>query len=366
MIGIVCFWDRYATPYLEKYEKLMNGMNLPYEVLLWNRTPSEDAKLISQSANEININILCIGTKPQKLVAFLKWRSVAQRVIKEKKYDHLIVLSTVPAVLLYMTLIHEYKNNYLFDIRDYTLEKNKLFRHIVMRLINNSVLTSISSKGYMRWLNPSPKIMINHNITINEKIESSIPKLEGKKNINFAFVGNVRLDSQTEALLLALKDEGRIEQHYYGRIIPGCKIREIKNEYIIDNLYFHGAFTVSDKPKIFEDVDLINCVYVNAEKEEDIPLGDSTPLPNRLYDSITFYRPIIASKGTYLAELVEQYHLGCCVNGFDARAKNDMLKYVDTFEASKFVNGCNAIKSIVIKEEEEYLKTIKLIFADWE
>ena len=110
---------------------------------------------------------------------------------------------------------------------------------------------------------------------------------------------------------------------------------------------------------------MCNCVYANAEKEEDIPLGDSTPLPNRLYDSITFYRPIVASKGTYLAELVEKYHLGCCVNGFEASAKKDMLEYVDTFDANKFVDGCNTFNSIVIKEEEEYLKTLKKIFMDW-
>lgn len=365
MIGIVCFWDRCATPYLAKYEELLNGMKLAYEVLLWNRTPSEDAELISKSANEININISCNGTKLKKLRAFFRWRSIARRIIKENKYDHLIVLSTVPAVLLYGTLLNDYKDNYLFDIRDYTLENNKIFRHVVMRLINNSVLTSISSKGYMRWLNPSSKIMVNHNITVNEEIEPCIPKLIGKKSINFAFVGNVRLDSQTEALLLALKDESRIEQHYYGRIIPNCKIREIKEEYNIDNLYFHGAFTVSDKPQIFADVDLINCVYANAEREEEIPLGDSTPLPNRLYDSLTFYRPIVASKGTYLAELVEQYHLGCCINGFDAAAKYDILKYVDTFDESEFISGCNALKSIVIKEEKEYLKMIKMIFKDW-
>lgn len=365
MIGIICFWDRYAIPYLAKYEELLNEMNLAYEVLFWNRSPSRDTELISKSANEITINLPCIGSKLSKLRAFMRWRSIAKKIIKKNGYNHLIVLSTVPAVLMYWTLLKVYKDNYLFDIRDYTLENNKIFKQVVMKLINNSVLTSISSKGYMRWLNTSPKIMVNHNITVNEEIKPNIPKLKIKKIINFAFVGNVRLDSQTEALLLALKDEHRIEQHYYGRIIPGCRIQEIKDEYNIENLFLHGAFAVSDKTHIFADVDLINCVYANAKKEQDIPLGDSTPLPNRLYDSIIFYRPIVASKGTYLAELVEQYHLGCCINGFDASAKCDILKYVDSFDESVFVSGCNALKSVVIKEEKEYLKTVKKIFGNW-
>lgn len=365
MIGIVCFWDRYATPYLKKYEDILDSMGVDYEVIFWNRNPNDDADIISQVENVVNINIDCIGKKLQKIQAFYRWKKIARRIIKEKKYDHLIVLSTVPAVLLCGILMRKYRNNYLFDIRDYTLEKNKLFKYIVMQLIKGSVLTAISSKGFMRWLNPSPKIMINHNITVNHEKTSTCPRLKEKETINFAFVGNVRLDAQTQALLLALKEENRIEQHYYGRILPSCNIGEIATANNVQNLFLHGSFDVLDKPQIFENVDLINCVYANAEKEEDIALEDSTPLPNRLYDSIIFYRPMVASKGTYLSELVQQYHLGCSVNGFSKNACDDILKYVDEFDEALFTKGCDELRAIVTKEELEFLQAVKNVLEKW-
>ena len=175
----------------------------------------------------------------------------------------------------------------------------------------------------------------------------------------------ILLLKKSKQLSFYLKNSKYIEQHFYGRIIPNCKIEEIKDEHSINNIYLHGVFDVSEKKDIFKNVDLINCVYANAEKEKDIPLGDSTPLPNRLYDSIIFYRPIIASKGTYLAELVEEYHLGCSINGFDTTAEEQIMKYVNNFALSEFVKGCNQLKDLVINEEINFLNVIKEIFFNW-
>ena len=51
MIGIVCFWDRAATPYLAKYEQMLKEQNAPFEVLMWSRKASD--KKISQEGNII-------------------------------------------------------------------------------------------------------------------------------------------------------------------------------------------------------------------------------------------------------------------------------------------------------------------------
>ena len=48
MVGIICFWDRLATPYLAKYEKLLQSSGTDYEVVLWNRTPEEDMPQVTR------------------------------------------------------------------------------------------------------------------------------------------------------------------------------------------------------------------------------------------------------------------------------------------------------------------------------
>lgn len=362
MIGIICFWDRAATPYLAKYEKLLMEQHASFEVIMWSRNASKEK--VSQEDNIITINQECSGTKVQKIIAFLRWRKTVVNLLLQKKYDSLIILSTVPAVLLYFQLVGKYRTRYIFDIRDYTLEKNALFKRIVMNLIGNSVFTAISSKGFLRWLDDNDKIIINHNITIeNDTID--YPCFDNRKIFNFAFVGNVRLDTQTKALLLQLNNHPNFNQFFYGRIVPGCEIKQLKDAYNITNLFLPGAFTANDKKHIFKHVDLINCVYANAEKENEIPLGDSTPLPNRLYDAITFYRPIVCSKGTYLSELVEQYNLGCSINGFDTHAVEQLLHYIREFDVNSFVAGCNLLRKKVLEEEQFFKSKCVATISGW-
>lgn len=343
---------------------MLQKADLDYEVIFWNREAEAGMFHVSQVNNYIYINIHCnIGVK--KFVSFLKWKRIVKNVIKKKKYNKLIILSTVPTVLLKSLLINNYSGRYIFDIRDYTLEKYTYFKNLVMSLVDHSCLTAISSKGYMKWLDDSPKIYINHNITVDNVGHFKAPVYNQNSPIRFSFVGNVRLDTQTKAMLISLGRSKRFEQHFYGRVLTKCDIDQIVSEKRLSNVTIHGPFNVDEKDSIYARTDLINAVYANSEKEEDIPLGDSTPLPNRLYDALVFFRPIVASKGTYLAELVSRYNLGINVNGFDKGIEKKIIDYIDNFDYEIFVNGCNELRADVVKEEKKFQEKINSILFDW-
>lgn len=362
--GIICFWDRYATPYLSKYENLLEQQGVEYEVLFWNRLTEPDETTTIQEGHFLYINKYCKRGKA-KITSFIGWKKECVRILKQKKYDHLILLSTLPAILLEDYILHYYKGKYIFDIRDYTMEANWLFRKMVMMLVKNSCLTPISSKGYLTWLEPSDKIIVNHNITIDNSINFDVPDFAGDKPVRFSFVGNVRLDTQTRAMLISLGKSKRIEQHYYGRILSVCDIEQVIKDYQLTNVVLHGPFNCDDKNEIYRNTDFINTVYANAEKEKDIPLGDSTPLPNRLYDALVFYRPLVTSKGTYLAKLVDQYHLGINVNGFDKDIEKHILEYIRTFNKEEFKTGCDCLRKEVMIEEERFKNSMTNILNSW-
>lgn len=364
MIGIVCFWDRYATPYLEKYEQMLQQAGLEYEVLFWNREAEHPRPSFRQQGREVYLDYPCRSGKA-KFISFLVWAKQIKNYVKRKNFSHLILLSTVPAVLLMPMLMRAYKDKYIFDIRDYTLEKYTFFRKLVMKLIKHSCLTPISSKGFLKWLDESPKIIPNHNITVSEDNGFTAPDFTKSRPIRFSFVGNVRLDTQTEAMLKTLGHSKRVEQHYYGRVLSVCNIGEIIKAENLANVKLHGPFNVKDKEAIYQNTDLINTVYANAKNEEDIPLGDSTPLPNRLYDAILFYRPLVTSRGTYLAELSEEYHLGVNVNGFDEHIEEEIVAYTEHFDKQEFMKGCDELREQVMEEEKQYKTTITQIFKHW-
>ena len=364
MVGIVCLWDRYATPYLAKYEELLSSQGVDYEVIFWNRLTEKGKTTVTKDGRYIYLNQFCASGK-KKMLSFLQWRSNIIKILKENHYDNLILLSTVPAILLEEYIIGRYTGRYIFDIRDYTLEMVGLFRKLVMRLVNHSVLTTISSKGFLRWLEPSNKIMVNHNITVDESVDFDAPHFANDEKVRFSFVGNVRLDIQTRAMLISLGRREKLEQHFYGRVLSNCDIEQVIKDYGLTNVFLHGPFGVEEKRRIYAETDLINTVYVNAERVEDIPLGDSTPLPNRLYDALIFYRPLVTSRGTYLAELSEKYHLGVNVNGFDASIEEEILDYVRHFNKEEFIRGCDELRKEVIAEEKQFRNTIFQILKDW-
>lgn len=364
MVGVICFWDRYATPYLLKYEEMLQQAEVPYEVVFWNRDAEVKRPCFRQEGREVFFDYPCYGGK-KKILSFYGWSRHIKHYIKKKQYSHLILLSTVPAVLLLQTVTRNYKNRYILDIRDYTLEKYSLFRKVVMRLVKHSCLTPISSKGFLKWLDESPKIIPNHNITISEENGFTAPVFCEDKPIKFSFVGNVRLDTQTAAMVKTLGHSSRIEQHYYGRVLSVCNIEEIIKENHLTNVTLHGPFDVKEKEAIYKETDLINTVYANAEREEDIPLGDSTPLPNRLYDALIFYRPLVTSRGTYLAELSDEYHLGVNVNGFDENLEDEIINYTKHFDRKAFIDGCDKLRALVTDEENTFRTKVAQIFKTW-
>lgn len=364
MVGIICFWDRYATPYLLKYEKLLIDNGIQYEIIYWHRNSVNKFPKVEKDGNTINIKLLCkLGYL--KIFSFLKWRITTKKIIKKNKYTHLIVLSTVPGVLLIEFLLNQYKEKYIFDIRDYTYEKNKLFKKLVMMLVNGSSLTAISSLGFMRWLDESQKIKINHNITIDSTSINTPPDLKNCKVIRFGFVGNVRLDSQTRDLIFNLANDFRFEQHFYGRVLPTCDIESLKEKHNIQNLYIHGPFGNEEKEIIYSKIELINTVYANPNKNNELTFADSTPLPNRLYDALIFYRPLIASNGTYLAELIDKYYLGLNLKGIELNSSEKIASFAQVFDKELFKKGCDSLREIVIMEEQSFISSINIVLNSW-
>lgn len=353
-IGIVCFWDRAATPYLEKYERALEEKGLDYEIIFWNRTGVKSEQL---GVKELEIVYKCRMNLVFKVIDFISWRRRILVLLKRKKYAFLIILTTYPAVLLSGYIKRNYKNKYIFDIRDYSMESNILFKYIVSTLIEKSFFTTISSKGYLRWLKPSNKIIPNHNITYYQDTYEKKINLKSSEKIKFTFVGNIRLDKQTEVVLCNLKNSKKYVSGFVGRILPTCNILNICCENSIENVYFEGQFTNKDKPGIYRNIDMINAIYANDHAR----LADSTPLPNRVYDAAVFKCPIVASKGTYLAELIDEYSLGFSVNGFDKDIEKQFDMFIETFDEKIFREGCNSFLRIVLEEEKNFINQLDKI-----
>lgn len=355
-VCIVCFWDRAATPYLEKYERVLREQGIEFDVIFWDRGNNFCGEI---KTNERYIKIKIAKYKFFKIVSFLKWKQLITKMILRGGYTELIILTTYPAVLLSRFLLKNFRNRYIFDIRDYSMEENKYFRRLVMKIVEASSFTTISSQAYLRWLEPSEKIVINHNITgSTEGIQRELI-LKRNEPLVISFVGTVRLFDHTKAFMLQLKNSKRYILEFVGRTTPDCDIEKFCYDNDIHNIRLKGAFKSIDKLEIYKTVDLVNAVYTNDS------LTGTTAIPNRIYDTAIYKAPIICSSRTYLAELVQRYGLGIPIDAYDMHLEEKLDAYVDNFDERYFLDGCKKFIDNILKEEDVFLSKLKCTLDVW-
>jgi len=353
-VGVICFWDRPAVPYLRKYEDLLREAEATYDILFWERSGRGPAP---GPSNEVPINVRASHRLLPKVLSFLRWKRAAIRILRSRSYDYLIVLSTMPAVLLGPYLKRRYRGRFIFDIRDHSFESFVPYRRYVQSLVRASEFTTISSRGFFRWLDPSPKIIVNHNMTHSRPARLRERCFPDPERVRIGFVGNIRSDLQTEGLLLNLRESRRYSFLFIGRMLPGCDLPEFCRRNGIRNVSFEGPFSHEDKESRYLAVDLVNAIY-GTRRSAPRP-ADSTPLPNRVYDAAVFRCPILAPDGTYLAEVVRSNGLGLVLDPFAGPLEPVLDDYLGRFDQAGFFTRCEAFLSDVAREEGAFRDRVR-------
>lgn len=138
---------------------------------------------------------------------------------------------------------------------------------------------------------------------------------------------------------------------YIGRTYFDCDLKGYCKSKNIKNVVFKGEFKNEDKPKLYEEIDLINSVYGNNSLEV------TTALPNKLYDTLLFKKPIIATNNTYLGELVNNNFLGLTL-ALDEQIETQISEYISNFNKIIFLYNCLRCLDKVLIEKSKLEKYI--------
>ena len=337
---------------MKYYEECCINNNINYDLFLWDR---DNNKPLEQIENKYIFHHKCVfgGGKLQKIYPMYQYQKHLRNIIKKNKYTHLVIINTLASVMISDLLLNSYKNKYIMDIRDYTYEKLIIYKMLVDRLIDYSFFSTISSKGFYRFINKNNKIMVNHNISNVLNVENLVA-LDSKKNNIIGFVGSIRYKKENIALINSLKDSSHYKLKYVGPFVSDCNLKDFCLANNIKNVDFMGSFNNDDKPKIYKDIDIINSIYGQGSLEV------TTAIPNRYYDALIYKKPIIASKGTYLGELVENNNLGIVVDVFNDDIKKLLDKYIVDFDSNMFMECCNKELQNVVEEQKCFIKSINI------
>ena len=349
---IVTYDDYFNIPYIKFYEDYLKKQNHSYDIVLWNRSRQE-----VEIPNAYVYKGKDRHSKAGKLIPFLGWRRFVLDILKKQRYDRLIILTTLPAVLLADKLLGEYKNRFWFDIRDFTYENVSFYKDLVAKLVHAAAAVSISSPAFRHFLPESDKIYLTHNISNQESAETHCNLDPNRNPITIGFVGGIQFFEQNKLLLQQFANNPEFRLKYVGKPHLGCDLEPFCQRNNITNAEFHPAFTNDQKPAIYREIQLINCIYGNHNQVVRLLL------PNRLYDCVLFKKPILVSKGTYLAEVVAQYNLGIAVDVEADDVVQAVRSYLENFDPNAFELGCRQFLERVEQEIAVYNQVLHTFCA---
>lgn len=348
---IVSMFSKTETPYANYYINELETAGKSYDIIYFDRYLNQK----KEKENELIFSKYCPtgGSKLHKLSSIVEYARYIKKYVNNKNYKSTIVLTTVPGIILNRVLRHSFKGRYILDIRDYTYESIKLYSKIEESLIKNSYATVLSSQGFKHFLPEFSRYIITHNISTDYTSQKKKVKLSKEGKLSIGFVGSIRYFEENKKLIQNFANDEKYILNYYGTTTNNCDLEGFVSENSIENVSFYGAFNNNDKPKIYDNICVINSIYGVKGLET------TTAVPNRFYDAAIYGCPIIVSKGTYLQKLVEKYNLGFAVDIHTDDVKKMLNDYIQTFDEDTFERGCKDLLLEVGNDMSKYKRIVK-------
>lgn len=353
MVGIIFIADVKYCPYLGKYTEVLEQQNREYEVLFWNR--GNEKKEYPPNFISFNMNSKLDKHPLLKGLDFVKFKCWIDQQIKKRKYEKLIILSTLSGMLVSNILTKKYEGKYIFDIRDYSYENNKFFYNIEKNLIKKSFFTSISSDGFKEFLPGDQTYLTVHNFNNYDlPFRRKFKKKNRGDTLNIVFIGGVRYFSHQVKIINHLKNDTRFNLFYHGSGVELNKFVDYCKDEKIKNIRFTGEYDNSEKYKLLEGADILNNSYKDAKAMEIL-----YAISNKFYDGLIFGIPQLVETNTYKHKKVEELGVGIGLDEEDVNFADKLYKYYFDIDERIFNRSCEDALSSIIEDDNSYKEKIK-------
>ncbi len=341
----------YLCPYIQKYLGLLD---YDYDVLYWNRDGIEE-RTKARNVHRFDFRLRLGDSQFRKLQGYWAFRKYASRVLTETSYDGIILLQSLAGVLLGQVLERKYFKRYILDVRDYTLEQNRLFYQAERKVVNASAMTVISSEGYRTFLPPHEYVMAHNSQPIDDQLVGKIRSRDTEREkLVVASIGYQAYQEQHKKLLRILGNDQRFELQFIGkeseRLVTFCKENDIRNVRIV------GQFQPEDVVSFYEGVDIVNNWYGNNTPTLDYALS------NKLYFAAQLHIPILVSKSTYMERVAVGGGFGYSMDVEGEDSPDLLYNYYQNIDWTAFANSCDFFMERVLHEDQESARRLRGFF----
>lgn len=338
--AIIGFANLYSMPYAAKYIDAVENLHMDYDIIYWDRENEdshEQNHYVFHKAIDSSKNVAL------KLSSFFQFKKFAMDVLKKNKYDKIIVLYSLPAVLLKGYLKRNYKDNYIFAYTDYTFENNPIYRRWIKTAVENSYLTTITSEGFLRYLPDTENIMVSHNAAGLDEERGEESKKSNDK-IAISYIGMLRQYEHIRNFLAKLANDERFVLNYYGNGFCEEQLRGYISDNDIKNVHVHGRYNPEDKSRLIRECDIINNCFEND-------IFQKYAMTNRFYDAVIHYKPQIVNAGSYSEQVVKDSGLGIAIDPEDKNLGDKIHSWYMSLDKKALLDNCMAYRQSVIEDE---------------
>jgi succinoglycan biosynthesis protein ExoL len=285
-----------------------------------------DIKVYGYDTGLYSDNISDYGDIPLTLLSCTKGKSRLKRTLnniidirkisKEMRNGSMLYVFGLPLgiAVRYFTRVRDY----IYEEADMMPTGTTKIDHFFLKeldktIIKKSYATVFTSQGFSDFLfgNRQPDNVIIIPNKLNPDILNSARPHNlniSDKNIKFGFIGAIRFSNTVLRFARVVGQSFPQHQfHFYGDGPSRKEVELIVQQY--NNIFYHGPFqSPQDLARIYSMID-INVVCYDASV-----LGVRLSEPNKLYESLYFGKPIIASENSFFGKKVLDLGVGFAIN----------------------------------------------------
>jgi hypothetical protein len=328
------------TPHLYHYKRILQEKKIDFDIIIWNKDNSVENECISYN-NFFNLK----KSKLFRVRGYLEYTKFVIEVLRQKKYERVVVFTVFLGVLLYPFLYKKLKKAYIFDIRDYSPILNFIPR-IINPIIKNSFATTISSPGFTKWLPQSKDYLLSHNYQFNDKFLAATDDIKKESKYTILTIGFLRDFEANKRIINSFKNNNKFVLKFVGRGIAYEPLKKFVTENNIENVIFTGGYDKKDEKDFLKEASIMNIFL-------DDDINSRTLMTNRLYLSVANKIPILVNKNSTQGEYANKYKLGVAIEKKEAISEI-VLSYLDKLDKNKFLKGRDSFLVEIAKDQEKF------------